>query len=206
MLELRELACVRGGRALFSGLNLAVRGGWLLRVSGPNGAGKTSLLRLVCGLLRPERGEVLWQGMGIGRQREEFHRQLVYIGHAAALKDDLSASENLHLAARLSGICTNERDAAAALGAVGLQGRERTLARNLSQGQRRRVALARLVLATQAPLWVLDEPFNALDATAAAWLLQCIAAQVQRGGVVLLTSHEAALAWPEGLPQMELAL
>ena len=205
-LELRELACVRGGRALFSGLNLSLRAGSLLRVTGANGAGKTSLLRLVCGLLRPQAGEVLWQGTEIGRLREEFHRQLVYIGHAAALKEDLSAHENLRMAVRLSGGDASAQDASAALGAVGLQGDERTLVRSLSQGQRRRVALARLVPGAQAPLWVLDEPFTALDAGAAAWLLHCIASQVQRGGLVLLTSHASALALPAGVAQTELAL
>lgn len=205
-LELRELACVRGGRAVFSGLNLSVRAGRLLRVKGPNGAGKTSLLRLVCGLLRPAAGQVLWEGTGIGQLREAFHRQLIYIGHAAALKDDLSASENLQLAARLSGHCATGPEVVAALGAVGLQGRERTPARSLSQGQRRRAALARLALGAQAPLWVLDEPFEALDDAASAWLVHGIAAQVQRGGVVLLTSHDAALSFPHGMPQMELAL
>ncbi|MFM9927296.1 cytochrome c biogenesis heme-transporting ATPase CcmA [Variovorax sp. H27-G14] len=205
-LELRELACVRGGRALFRELNISARAGSLLRVTGANGAGKTSLLRMVCGLLRPQGGEVLWQGTGIGRLREEFHRQLIYIGHAAALKDDLSASENLRIAVRLSGGDASVHDACAALGAVGLQGNEGALVRSLSQGQRRRVALARLVLGTQAPLWVLDEPFTALDASAAAWLLHCIASQVQRGGLVLLTSHASALALPDGVPQSELAL
>ena len=211
---------MRGGRSLFSGLNVDVPGGHVLRVTGANGAGKTSLLRMVCGLLRPERGEVLWRGTRIGTLREDFHRQLVYLGHAAALKDELSPIENLLTSTRLGGEEPSVEQAVAALAAAGLgrldaQGHAQGHAlghglhapsRNLSQGQRRRVALARLLLATEAPLWVLDEPFNALDTAAAAWLVQVIATHVRRGGVVLLTSHQPDLALPATLPQIELSL
>lgn len=215
-LALNDLGCVRGGRSLFSGLNVDVPGGHVLRVIGANGAGKTSLLRMVCGLLRPERGEVLWRGTRIGTLREEFHRQLVYLGHAAALKDELSPIENLLTSTRLGGEEPSVEQAAAALAAAGLGGLDaqghaqghglQAPSRHLSQGQRRRVALARLLLATEAPLWVLDEPFNALDTAAAAWLLQVIATHVRRGGVVLLTSHQPDLALPATLPQIELSL
>lgn len=205
-LELRELSCIRSGRTLFSGLTIKIPAGRLLRVTGQNGAGKTSLLRLVAGLLRPEHGAVLWRGAGIEALREDFHRQLVYIGHAAALKDDLSVIENLLFASRLSGHLVSECEAAAALTVVGLQGNERRLVRSLSQGQRRRVALARLVSGANAPLWVMDEPFNALDAAAAAWLVNWIAAHVQRGGLVLLTSHQSDLAFSNAVPQLEIAL
>ncbi|MEJ8851029.1 cytochrome c biogenesis heme-transporting ATPase CcmA [Variovorax rhizosphaerae] len=205
-LELRDLGCVRSGRALFSHLNLSVPAGRLLRVTGANGAGKTSLLRMVCGLLSPACGEVLWRGGRIATLREEFHRQLVYLGHAAALKDDLSATENLLTAARLAGGSPSEQEAAAALNAAGLRGHERSPVRTLSQGQRRRVALARLVLGSAVPLWVLDEPFNALDATAAAWLVGLVSAHVASGGVVLLTSHQADLALQPTTPQQELVL
>ncbi|HRH89816.1 MAG TPA: ATP-binding cassette domain-containing protein, partial [Rubrivivax sp.] len=102
-LELRDLACVRGRRRLFRGLNVALAPGQLLRVTGANGAGKTSLLRMVCGLLAPAQGQVLWQGHDVRRTREAFYRQLVYLGHAAALKDDLTPLENLRVAARLGG-------------------------------------------------------------------------------------------------------
>jgi heme exporter protein A len=205
-LELRDLGCVRSGRALFSNLSLAVPAGRLLRVTGANGAGKTSLLRMVCGLLMPASGEVLWRGTRIGTLREDFHRQLIYLGHAAALKDDLTATENLLTAARLAGGSPTEADAAAALNAAGLRGLERSPVRALSQGQRRRVALARLVLGNDAALWVLDEPFNALDTHAAAWLVGLVSAHVAGGGVVLLTSHQNDLALPPAMPQLELAL
>jgi heme exporter protein A len=204
-LELRALECVRGRRSLFSGLNLALLPGQLLRLRGANGAGKTSLLRMICGLLAPAHGEVLWRGERVAALREEFGRQLVYLGHAAALKDDLSARENLLTASRLAGQAIGPAQADAALAAAGLRGRERAPARVLSQGQRKRVALARLELGTGCPLWVLDEPFNALDSAATAWLLGLITAQVGRGGIVVLTSHQG-VEFSDAVPQVALAL
>ena len=206
MLELRDLGCVRGGRTLFSALNLSVPGGRLLHVTGANGAGKTSLLRMVCGLLSPMRGEVLWRGAPIAKLREDFHRQLVFLGHLAALKDDLTAAENLLAGARMAGANPEPAQVVAALHGAGLQGHEHTPARCLSQGQRRRVALARLVLAGDAALWVLDEPFNALDAPASAWLGRLVGGHVDRGGVVLVTSHQAALGVPCATQPLELSL
>jgi len=189
-LALRQVACVRGGRSLFSGLNLQLAGGQLLRVAGANGAGKTSLLRLMCGLLSPTEGEVLWRGQPLAAQREQWGRDLVYLGHAAALKDDLSPLDNLLTACLLGGQPAHRAGALQALADAGLRGFERVPARRLSQGQRRRCGLARLVLARSSPLWVLDEPFNALDATATAWLEGLIRAQLLRGGSVVLTSHQ----------------
>lgn len=190
-LELCGLACVRGGRTLFSGMAVQVQAGQLLRVQGANGAGKTSLLRMLCGLLAPAEGQVLWQGQAIGALQESFNRQLVYLGHAAALKDDLSALENLQVSGRLAGVAPTEREAATALAQAGLRGREHAPVRSLSQGQRKRVALARLVLSATCPLWVLDEPFNALDTAATAWLVGLVVAHLGRGGVVVLTSHQS---------------
>lgn len=187
-LELQGLSCRRGRRLLFSGLDAALDAGELLRVSGANGAGKTSLLRMLCGLLAPAAGRVLWRGAPLRQQRDAFHRELVYLGHAAALKDELSALENLLLAARLGGEPASEAQARHALGGAGLGGREGLPARVLSQGQRKRAALARLAL-SRAALWVLDEPFNALDTVATGWLRGLIDAQLQRGGLVVLTSH-----------------
>lgn len=205
-LQLRELACIRGGRSLFEALTVDVPPGRLLRVSGANGAGKTSLLRMICGLLMPARGDVLWHGERISSAREDFHRQLVYMGHAAALKEDLSATENLMSAARLAGLEPLAEEVQAALSTVGLRIHAQQPVRQLSQGQRRRVALARLVLSNASMLWVLDEPFNALDATASAWLLQLMTQHVQRGAIVVLTTHDASLPWPRSLPRLEIAL
>ena len=191
MLDLDAVTCERGGRTLFAGLNCRVAAAQLLRVQGANGSGKTSLLRMVTGLLPPAQGRILWRGEEVGKLAEEFGRQLVYLGHAAALKDDLSARENLQVAALLGGIAITDEAAGLALAQAGLAGRERVPARQLSQGQRRRVGLARLVVATGAALWVLDEPFNALDTAATDWLCRLITDPLARGGVVVLTSHQA---------------
>ncbi len=204
-LELHELQCTRGHRLLFSAISAHVVAGQLLRVQGENGAGKTSLLRMICGLASPESGEVRWRGRPIAKQRDEFNAGLVYIGHAPALKHDLSSLENLEAACGLAGMACTAEAAMQALAQAGLQGRERLPARALSQGQRKRAALARLALANAAPLWVLDEPFNALDDAACAWLQALIAAQLGRGGVVVLTNHQAR-AWDTAQPQVAIRL
>lgn len=205
MLELHDLECVRGAVRLFSGISATLDAGCGLRVRGANGAGKTSLLRMICGLSLPHRGAVRWNGEAIGGLREEYARQLVYLGHGAALKDDLSAAENLHASCVLGGIATHAGAIAGALIAAGLAGREHLPVRFLSQGQKRRAALARLPLAASAPLWVLDEPFNALDATAIDWLRDLLAAHLKRGGMLVLTSHQA-IAEDLGTRRMEIAL
>lgn len=189
-LELRALACERGGRTLFSGLSARAQPGVLLRVQGANGSGKTSLLRMLSGLLAPAQGEVLWNGTPITRLAEDYGRDMVYLGHAAAIKDDLSGVENLLFACLLGGLAVAPKQAAAALHQAGLGGRENMHARLLSQGQRRRVALARLVLASKTPLWVLDEPFNALDRLAGEWLCGLLTTHLGHGGTVVLTSHQ----------------
>ncbi|MEO7941751.1 MAG: cytochrome c biogenesis heme-transporting ATPase CcmA, partial [Burkholderiaceae bacterium] len=171
-------------------LDCQIPSGHMLRVRGANGAGKTSLLRMICGLLPATQGQVVWRGESIRDLGEQFGRALVYIGHAAALKDDLSATENLQAACRLGGLRVSVAHAGQALAAAGLRGRQNMPVRQLSQGQRRRVALARLVLAQATPLWVLDEPFNALDTLATAWLCSLLQSQLERDGVVVLTSHQ----------------
>ena len=203
-LALDRVACVRGGRTLFSGLNLQLGAGQLLRVAGANGAGKTSLLRLMCGLLLPSEGEVRWRGEPLAAQRERWGRELVYLGHAAALKDDLSPLDNLCTASTLGGHDAVRTEALQALADAGLRGFERTPVRHLSQGQRKRCGLARLVLARHAPLWVLDEPFNALDTAATAWLEGLVRTQLRRGGSVVLTSHQGVAL--DDVPHQELAL
>lgn len=204
VLELRGLACRRGRKLLFRDLDARLEAGELLRITGANGAGKTSLLKLVCGLGRPEAGQVLWRGRPLAAQREDFHRELLHLGHAAALKDELSALENLRVAACLGGQRPSDAGARQALAAAGLAGRELLPARLLSQGQRRRAVLARLAF-TEAALWVLDEPFNALDAAATAWLIGLLQAQLQRGGLVVLTSH-LPVALDESVRQRSLPL
>lgn len=190
MLKLCGVSCERGGRTLFDGIDCDLPAGHLLRVRGANGAGKTSLLRMVCGLLPTSEGQILWRGEPIRDLGEQFGRALVYIGHAAALKDDLSARENLQAACLLGGLRVSAAQAAQALATAGLPGRQHAPVRQLSQGQRRRVALSRLVLSQATPLWVLDEPFNALDTTGTAWLCGLLQSHLERQGMVVLTSHQ----------------
>ncbi|MDO9316397.1 MAG: cytochrome c biogenesis heme-transporting ATPase CcmA [Burkholderiaceae bacterium] len=204
-LELIGVSCVRGTRRLFSNVDAVVQPGQLLRLQGANGAGKTSLLRTLCGLSSPDQGEVRWRGRPIADDRDAFHRELIYLGHAAALKDDLSACENLEAASVLGGQRPSASQVMSALAAAGLRQREHLSARSLSQGQRRRVSLARLVLQPSPRLWVLDEPFNALDTAATDWLLSVVTAQLRHGGIVVLTSHQP-VAIDASLSQVTLTL
>ena len=189
MLEAADLECERGGRILFRGLSFALPGGESLRVAGANGSGKTSLLRILCGLLQPSAGEVRWKGNSIGSLKEEYGAQLVYLGHAPAVKDELTPSENLDIACRIAGTSAPASDIRAALDRFGLSGKD-IPAKKLSQGQRRRAALARLALSESIPLWLLDEPFSALDAAAARLAEELIAQHVARGATVVYTTHQ----------------
>ncbi|MCZ2441867.1 MAG: cytochrome c biogenesis heme-transporting ATPase CcmA [Burkholderiales bacterium] len=190
VLAAHDLEARRGRRVLFSHLSLSAAPGQLLRVLGANGSGKTTLLRMLVGLTLPAAGTVSWNGRPISADRDAFHRDLVYLGHAAALKDDLSARENLQSLLAIGGTACDVAQADRALAAAGLAGCERLPARVLSAGQRRRVALARLALAGQQRLWVLDEPFNALDAAAVGWLAGLLGTHLGAGGIVALTSHQ----------------
>ncbi|MGC4366061.1 cytochrome c biogenesis heme-transporting ATPase CcmA [Hydrogenophaga sp. R2] len=202
-LVLDSVTCSRGGRTLFDRLDLQLAPGQWLQVQGANGAGKTSLLRLISGLLPPSAGEVRWRGEPVATQRDRWCRERLYLGHEAALKDDLDPLENLQVASLLAGWPASRAQARAALADAGLRGCERTPVRRLSQGQRRRCGLARLLLSRSAPLWVLDEPFNALDADACAWLAERLQDHLQRGGLLVLTSHQSVPLPP---PEQELQL
>ena len=191
MLEVADLACERGGRRLFRGLSFAVTDGELLRIAGANGQGKTSLLRILCGLLAPTAGVVRWGGEPIGSLREEYSRSVLFLGHAPAVKDDLTAAENLAIACQLAGVSADEARIAAALGRFGLPEKP-VFVRKLSQGQRRRAALARLLLSEAVPLWLLDEPLAALDTAAAELVESLISAHVARGGMAIYTTHQEA--------------
>jgi heme exporter protein A len=205
MLEIDKLACVRGSRLLFRHIHSQVLPGDLLRVTGSNGAGKTSLLRMLCGLLEPTAGEVRWQHEKISKVREQYARSLLYIGHAAGLKDDLTAIENLQVAETLAGRNMTADQASTALSLAGLNGRERMPARQLSQGQKKRVHLARTALPSAPALWILDEPFNALDVMGCAWLSAQISGHLKKGGSVILTSHQP-VALESGIHEKTLAL
>ena len=162
MLEVVDLSCVRGDRRLFAGLNLSLDTGELLYVHGHNGSGKTTLLRTLCGLILPEAGEVRWQGGNIRAMREDFSKDVLYLGHKNGIKNDLTALENLRFTSALDGFDVTEEEAWNALERIGLDGHEDLEVKVLSQGQQRRVALA-LLLVNRATMWVLDEPFTALD-------------------------------------------
>jgi heme exporter protein A len=184
-----DLACRRGNRLLFSGLNLQVKAAELTWLRGRNGRGKTSLLRLAAGLAVPESGQVLWGDTSV-RRSPAFQRALVFIAHSNALKDDLSVTESLQFLARM-----HERDSTtaalhAALERVGMASRRNAMVRTLSQGQRRRVALARLALERRAAVWILDEPYDALDADGIACINSLLRDHVARGGSAILTSHQ----------------
>lgn len=190
MLETIDLECRRGDRLLFRRLALRVEPGVCLHVAGENGSGKTSLLRILCGLLSPSAGGVRWNGEDIRRLREAYWEELAYVGHLNGVKDDLGAAENVHFAAAIAGWPADSDAVRGALHTFGLAGFEDRPARALSQGQRRRIALARLCCASSARLWILDEPYTALDTRGVTALSDLIGAHLARAGLVVLTTHQ----------------
>lgn len=189
MLEVLDLACSRGEHQLFSGLNFALLNGELMQVEGANGSGKTTLLRTLCGLMQADSGEIRWHGKSTRDLEDDFYSEVLYLGHHNAIKDELSAIENLRINCALSGNEISETAAIAALRRLGLRGRETFPVRMLSQGQRRRVALARLLM-TNATLWILDEPLTALDVKAVELIQEIIADHVNKTGMVIFTTHQ----------------
>ena len=190
MLEARNLECERGGRTLFRGLAFGLSAGEVLRIAGANGSGKTSLLRILCGLLTPSAGEVRWNGAPIQSLKEEYARHVVYLGHAPAVKEELTGAENLRASCALAGLTPSVDQVREALTHYGVPGDKPV--RQLSQGQRRRAALARLSVSWQAPVWLLDEPFTALDAAAAELTRTLLGEHAQRGGSVVYSTHQDA--------------
>jgi len=189
MLNVSSLRCVRGDRCLFKDVEFSLQNGELLHLHGHNGSGKTTLMRKLAGLGQPAEGEIRWQDELIGELDEEYTRHVLYIGHKNAIKDDLTAVENLLTSSLLDGFETPTRDAWQALAKMGLKGFEDLPSKVLSQGQKRRVALSRL-LTTKTRLWILDEPFVALDKAAVAYLQDIIREHVANGGMVILTTHQ----------------
>jgi len=190
MLDVSNLMCVRGERQLFAGVGFRLRAGELLYLRGANGAGKTSLLRILCGLSPPEAGLILWDGVSTKELREAYRCELLYLGHHNALQEALSVEENLRFDAALAGATPSANDVSAALARLGVRSCQSRLVRHLSQGQKRCVALSRLAL-SRARLWLLDEPFVALDQRAIGNLLELLLAHLDQGGLVVFTSHQA---------------
>ena len=190
ILEVCGLTCERGERTLFRNLSFAVKPGTLVRIAGSNGAGKTTLLRLMTGLMRPVEGEVRWRGVPVEKAAQDFWRELCYIGHRNGVKDDLSVLENVMINANVAAVPVTENAALDALDAVGLADFVDVPAGQLSQGQRRRVALARLWLSRSVTLWVLDEPFTALDVRGVARLAALVGEHVRSGGIVMFVTHQ----------------
>jgi heme exporter protein A len=180
---------VRGDRRLFSGLDLSLSPGNFLQLTGPNGSGKTSLLRILCGLLAPAEGEVRWNGANIRSLAEDYFTFVTYLGHRPGVKDELTAIENLRISNALNGVEVSKDGARAALGRMGLAGREFLPARLLSEGQRRRVALARLLLCN-TKLWLLDEVMTSLDKGAVGLVRSLIEEHLNRGGMAIVATHQ----------------
>jgi heme exporter protein A len=190
MFSVSNLSCSRGGKRLFSDVSFTLQPGQWLHLEGDNGVGKTSLLRLACGLSALEEGEMMWNHQPVVQNSEAFRANLAYLGHQLALKEDLTPLENLRADAAVAGRHLTTEEALQALAQLGLRGREHLPVKVLSQGQKRRTALARL-LVRAAKLWILDEPFVALDNAAQNALTQIINGHLANQGMVLLTSHQA---------------
>ena len=204
MLSVKKLSCIRGDRRLFRDLSFSVESGEIMRIHGPNGAGKTTLLRSISGLMVPDEGEIAWDGQPVKKIGDEFFNHLLYLGHKNALKDEFTAFENLNVIAQLAGVDDVEEEVVKALKGIGLAHCADLPVKVLSQGQQRRVALSRLLM-SRAKLWILDEPFSALDAKSVDVLQKIIIEHIENGGMVLLTTHQEVEVTNERVRRLDLA-
>ncbi|MDW6001447.1 cytochrome c biogenesis heme-transporting ATPase CcmA [Vibrio mangrovi] len=203
MLEVKNVSAVRDERILFEALSFTVRPGNLIQIAGRNGAGKTTLLRMIAGLGDVEQGQILWDGISVCRNREHFYQHLLYLGHQTGIKRELSAYENLVFYQLLHQREVQQEAMYYALGRVGLAGKEDLPVSQLSAGQQRRVALARLWLSDHL-LWVLDEPLTAIDKQGVHILENLFLEHIQRGGMIILTTHQTLLEEHPALKKIHL--
>jgi heme exporter protein A len=189
MLEASHLECVRGNRTIFRNVSFAVRPGDCFRLTGPNGSGKTSLLRMLCGLLSPASGTIRWHGTAIEALREEYFSSIAYIGHRPGIKDEFTAMENLQISSGMRGIEISRKTCASALERMGLGGRMHLPVRFLSEGERRRAAIARLVVC-RSSLWLLDEVLTSLDRIAVETIQLVIEDHLTAGGMAIVATHQ----------------
>jgi heme exporter protein A len=204
MLDATNLECVRGNRRLFKNMSFSVRPGDLVQLIGPNGSGKTSLIRILCGLLPPNSGEIRWRGTNICALGDEYYSAVTYVGHRHGVKDEFTALENLRVSSGLSGVEITDQQAIEALTRMGLSGRENLNARLLSEGQRRRLALARL-LVCQTSLWLLDEVLTSLDRAATEVMNLLIVEHLENGGMAIVAAHQELDLSVDNFRRIELA-
>ena len=194
LLSATSLTCIREERLLFDQLDIEINTGDIVQVEGPNGSGKTSLLRILAGLSQPFEGEIFFNNQLINQSREEFHQNLLYLGHLPGVKGEMNAQENLSFNLALHGLNNDATDIKETLAEVNLSGFEDSLASHLSAGQHRRISLARLYK-SNARIWILDEPFTAIDKQGVHALEQLFKAHINQGGCVILTTHQDLLTF-----------
>lgn len=195
LISASNLTCIREERLLFDQLAFEINAGDIVQIEGPNGSGKTSLLRILAGLSQPYEGEIYYKEQLITQSREEFHQNLLYLGHLPGVKGEMSAEENLNFNLTLHGLHNNIDEIEETLSLVNLAGFEDSLASHLSAGQHRRISLARLYKSS-AKIWILDEPFTAIDKQGVYSLEQLFKAHIKQGGCVILTTHQDLLTFP----------
>jgi heme exporter protein A len=194
LLSATSLTCIREDRVLFDELNIEINAGDIVQVEGPNGSGKTSLLRILAGLSQPFEGDIYFNQQLINKASEEFHQNLLYLGHLVGVKGAMNTQENLAFNLALHGFNNDKLDLKNTLAKVNLSGFEDALASHLSAGQHRRISLARLYQST-ARIWILDEPFTAIDKQGVYDLEQLFKAHIDQGGCIVLTTHQDLLTF-----------